>query len=35
MIEYLRLLRIKHYIKNFLVFVPVFFGGLIFNCRFL
>lgn len=28
---YLRLLRVKHYIKNFLVFVPMFFGGVIFN----
>ena len=25
--DYLKLLRVKHYIKNFLVFVPLFFGG--------
>lgn len=29
MIAYLRLFRIKHWIKNFLLFLPVFFGGVI------
>lgn len=29
--EYLKLLRIKHYIKNILIFVPMFFGGAIFD----
>ena len=28
--KYLHLLRIKHYIKNFLIFFPMFFGGSIF-----
>ena len=28
--DYLKLLRVKHYIKNLLVFVPLFFGGAIF-----
>ena len=28
---YLVLLRIKHYIKNLLIFIPMFFGGEIFN----
>ena len=32
--NYLKLLRIKHYIKNTIVFIPMFFGGKIFewNC---
>lgn len=25
--EYVKLLRVKHYIKNILIFVPMFFGG--------
>lgn len=29
--NYLNLLRIKHYIKNVLVFIPMFFGGVIFE----
>lgn len=29
--DYIQLLRVKHYIKNALVFVPVFFGGEVFN----
>ncbi|MBR1736123.1 MAG: decaprenyl-phosphate phosphoribosyltransferase [Firmicutes bacterium] len=29
--DYLKLLRIKHYIKNFIVFMPVFFSGSLFN----
>lgn len=31
--DYIRLLRVKHYIKNFLVFLPLFFGGAIFDVR--
>ena len=30
-IEYLRLLRVKHYIKNLLVFIPLFFSGKLFD----
>lgn len=26
-VEYLKLLRVKHYIKNLLVFIPIFFAG--------
>ena len=29
--DYVKLLRIRHYIKNLLVFLPMFFGGNIFN----
>lgn len=29
MLEYIKLLRIKHYIKNLLVFIPLFFSGLL------
>ncbi len=29
--KYLQLLRVKHYIKNFLVFLPMFFGGAFFD----
>lgn len=29
--EYIKLLRIKHYIKNLLIFLPMFFGGVLFN----
>lgn len=29
--DYIRLLRVKHYIKNFLVFIPMFFGGVVFD----
>lgn len=29
--DYLKLLRVKHYIKNFLVFIPMFFAGAIFS----
>lgn len=29
--EYIKLLRCKHYIKNLLVFIPMFFGGEIFD----
>ena len=31
MIKYIKLLRVKHYIKNLLVFLPLFFGGAIFD----
>lgn len=31
--QYLKLLRVKHYIKNILVFIPMFFGGVIFEKR--
>ena len=34
--DYLHLLRIKHYVNNILVFIPMFFGGAIFDkARFL
>ena len=29
--EYLKLVRIKHYLKNFLVFLPAIFSGMFFN----
>ena len=29
--KYLKLLRVKHYVKNVLVFLPMFFGGVIFE----
>lgn len=29
--KYLKLMRVKHYIKNFIVFIPLFFAGEIFN----
>ncbi|MGN0515326.1 MAG: decaprenyl-phosphate phosphoribosyltransferase [Lachnospiraceae bacterium] len=29
--DYIKLLRVKHYIKNLLVFIPMFFGGAIFD----
>lgn len=29
--DFVKLLRVKHYIKNLLVFVPMFFGGVIFD----
>ena len=29
--DYLKLLRVKHYVKNILVFLPIFFGGVIFE----
>lgn len=29
----IKLLRVKHYIKNFLIFIPMFFGGEIFNIK--
>ena len=29
--EYIKLLRIKHYIKNLLIFIPMFFGGALFD----
>ena len=28
--DFVKLLRVKHYIKNLLVFMPMFFGGAIF-----
>lgn len=31
--QYLKLLRVRHYIKNVLVFLPMFFGGVIFEER--
>lgn len=31
--EYIKLLRIKHYIKNFLVFLPLFFAGAFFDVK--
>ncbi len=35
MADYIRLLRIKHYIKNFLIFLPLFFSGNLFNAQLL
>lgn len=35
MSNYIRLLRIKHYIKNLLIFLPIFFGGCIFEKEYL
>lgn len=29
--KYIKLLRMKHYIKNLIIFVPMFFGGVIFD----
>lgn len=29
--KYLKLLRVKHYVKNALIFLPMFFGGVLFN----
>lgn len=29
--DYIKLLRVKHYIKNILIFIPAFFGGVIFD----
>lgn len=29
--DYVKLLRVKHYIKNLLVFIPMFFGGVMFE----
>lgn len=29
--DYIKLLRVKHYIKNFLIFLPLFFGGQLFD----
>ena len=29
--KYIKLLRVKHYIKNLLIFVPMFFGGVFFD----
>ena len=29
--NYIKLLRVKHYIKNLLIFLPVFFGGKLLN----
>ena len=29
--EYIKLLRVKHYIKNLLILVPMFFAGMIFD----
>lgn len=29
--DYVKLLRVKHYIKNLLIFIPMFFGGVIFE----
>lgn len=31
MIDYFKLMRVKHYLKNVLIFVPLFFSGLFFN----
>lgn len=31
MVKYLRLLRVKHYIKNLLIFIPIFFAKDVFN----
>lgn len=33
--KYIKLLRVKHYIKNFLVFLPLVFSGNFFNVHFL
>lgn len=29
--KYIKLLRVKHYIKNLLIFIPMFFGGVFFD----
>lgn len=29
--DYVKLLRVKHYIKNLIIFIPMFFGGVIFE----
>ena len=29
--EYLKLIRVKHYLKNFLVFLPAIFSGMLFD----
>lgn len=31
--EYLKLMRINHYLKNILVFLPAIFSGLMFNAE--
>ncbi len=31
MIQYLKLMRVKHYLKNFIVFLPLFFSGNLLN----
>lgn len=31
--DYVKLLRVKHYIKNVLIFLPMFFGGSIFEAK--
>ena len=31
--DYLKLLRVKHYIKNILVFIPLFFARELFDVR--
>ena len=31
--EYIKLMRLQHYIKNFLIFLPAFFAGNMFNGR--
>ena len=30
-IQYIKLIRVKHYIKNLLIFLPLFFSGLYHN----
>ncbi len=30
-LKYLKLIRVKHYVKNFIVFLPLFFSGLLFD----
>ena len=33
--EYIKLMRVKHYVKNGLVFMPLFFSGMLFNKTYL
>lgn len=33
--DYFKLMRIKHYLKNFLIFLPLIFNGNLFNCSYL
>ncbi len=33
--DYLKLMRVKHYLKNFLIFLPLVFSGNLFNCNYL
>lgn len=33
--EYIKLIRLKHWLKNFLIFLPIFFSGRIFNINYI